>query len=986
MADYGVRITLAASSPLPSLNDFPFTAGVAKFSSGAANAGWTSGLLLDSPSPLGEQVDISQGGNYASIDDFDCAVLATWWPSFELVGASLYGALVEVGTLVSGTLTVRWSGTVSDISWQGAELRISAESLITQRHRTLPSRILTSQEFAALPADAEGSPVPIVYGAVERMTPASLLADRDYLMGQYVYPSGATYQIERSTTFVASGAGVPALTASALPIVTDINTSAGPVTRPVDYDDTPWWESSNVYMEIFEGTGSGQTRAVQTIPAIYGTVTTASGNEIWYLTITLASPLDTLPDTSSGIRFYTQAVGAILVVGDEVTTESITVDVDGESFPIGFAPGTQGGFDTADVSDEFRAGEDYAAIEYQVPTDVFSVAALSDGVTASGSARTALPYYYDSSAARRVGDVFCRASLDFADVPDSALSRAVTVYFVASASATAGGGQEFAIQCIGTRWDGTEDIIATKMNAPYGNGEANVNGYSPAILADGTVGAFAEYATELSFPAPLRNYERVRFGLTWGADPNTAPVKDPSLGICTLTNGLDYFFADVGGPGWTGAATIVGKAVYPESVTVADPLSEFERTRFQAHAFGFRGTIPDDRRTVASAVFVSGSIWRINLDSSITTPTGDYGIGTYDPAYLVSVTEREVGLLISYGSIPQDSQFLASTSAGRTYGAHWTALPGGVSPGDPITEARDMAQDVLLRDLGLTLSQISGYSTLPSYTASAILSEQEDSAKTLARMCQEFNWIGAHDSTGREVATAWLTRLYTTSADYTVTSADMVEGSITGVDATSLDDVITLPRVSWSSTQADGFREQGTVTDCTADPDDLTPSNYLRTITGFGDYSTALNAYQILHEAWKRSGVRRSDEIQYRYGGNPTDLLLPARMEWAASRKDILTFRVNEGHASAAAYCGQRIAVTHKRYTGGGTAYGTLVAAYWYPQEGQTQLTVMMDPTVFPAIAVMIDTIDPTETVPEYVDTLDATEATDTYVDTLGDG
>jgi hypothetical protein len=272
------------------------------------------------------------------------------------------------------------------------------------------------------------------------------------------------------------------------------------------------------------------------------------------------------------------------------------------------------------------------------------------------------------------------------------------------------------------------------------------------------------------------------------------------------------------------------------------------------------------------------------------------------------------------------------TSAGRTYS------------GSPVTLARDVARDIFRRDLSVPLSDTTAYSTLPDDPCTMALVDAEDSAAIIARMCREFNWIAGHNQAGREVATAWLERVSDASADYSVTSADMVAGSITGLDATSLDDLVTLPSVRWDWTQADGYRQQGAVTDITADPSTLTANNYLQTITGFGDFLTSQDAYLTLHEGWRISGLRQSSEIEYRYGGSPESLYIPARMGWAATRKNIATFRVNDTHASASAYVGQRIAVTHKRYTSGIPYYGTLVATYWYPGDGQTQLTVMFDP------------------------------------------
>jgi hypothetical protein len=918
-------------------------------------------------------VDIAQGGNYASIDDFDCTVLATWWPSFELVGASLFGALVEVGTLASGTLTPRWSGTVSDISWQGAELRISAESLITQRHRTLPARILTSQEFAGLPTDAEGSPVPIVYGAVERMTPASLQSERDYLTAMLIYAGGATTAIERSTTFIGDSSGATPATLTTVSFVYFIGAADSATTPDYDFLDDQWWQepAGTVYVEIFSGTGSGQTRRI----TAYGfpASNTIDGNSISWIPCTLASPLDTLPDETSGIRFYLQATATILAVGDEITTTGITAEVDGREYPIGFSVGTIEDVVTADVSAEFVAGEDYSAIYYKRPSDAFGVSALSDGLTASAGFAASIMPTQVASVTDAVYDYLCRGKILVNDLPDSVVAESPSIA-VMFAAATPGSGL-FEVVLYAQLWDGTVERV---QEFEFVNVfSANRSTYSSAILPDGTPGNYASWAIPATLSRPLASYSEIQFTVAYLGGIATALSLTPAI---TWTNSATSVVVNAD-PGLSGI--VVGDKIRPYSDAVApSTLNDLFMygDRSGLDAFGGDSSL---WRGITAITPIGGGQYQLDLDAAISITTGSYPSIMVAASIFASVTMYECGLAFSFGSIPQDTQFLASTSSGRTYGAHWTALPGGITSGDPVVQARDMAQDIMLRDLGLTLSQISGYSTLPDATVSAILVDQEDSAKTLARMCEEFNWIGAHDAAGREVATAWLSRLYTASADYTVTTADMVEGSITGVDATSLDDIVTLPRTSWSSTQADGFREQGTVTDCTADPSTLDSSNYLRTITGFGDFSTALEAYEILHTAWQRSGVRRSETIEYRYGGNPTDLLFPARMEWAASRKDILTFRVNESHASASAYCGQRIAVEHKRYTMGGTAYGTLVAAYWYPGEGQTQLTVMLDPAAFATSdELYIDTLDASGSTEQYIDVADG--VTDQYIDTLG--
>lgn len=974
MADYGVRITLAAASPIPTYTGGPWVSGVAKLSSSSGASGWSSGILIE-VSALGEQVDIASGGNYASVSDVDVVLFAGWVPAFETAGASMYGATVEVGTLSGTTLTVRWSGVVSDIGWRGSELQITAESVITLRHREIPARILSGDEFAALPNDAEGQAVPILYGAVERLTPVSLQSDRDYLAGQAVYMGTNPVPIYRSTTMIATPYGSASPTATMVPVVWKIYTGRDDLIPPDDYTADNWFDfdlilSGTMYMEIFQGAGQGQTRKVSGVATAY--VATIGGASIFWAEVPLASPLDVLPDATSGFRFYVEATGAVLAIGDEATTVSVTVELDGKTYPIGYTPGTVEDVATADVSAEFASGEDYAALEYFRPSEVFGNSALSDGLTASGgTAVSVLPIASGDSPSSHF-DQLCHGEIYTQDLTDSVLSETTTGYIMYAITTAAAFSYEVTV--LGERWTGTVDELSQFESLPFASTSRST--YTSAIFPDGTPGNFSSFAIALdSLPVPLRSYRRLKF--------------------CVSLVGTGLFVDDLGAATWTNGATSVtvndangatalGRRIRPYVSTGAG--TAFDDARIRATRAGVSnayGGNAEDWRTVTAVTPLGGTTYRLDFATPIAVATGDYFTISAAAADFVTVTEREAGIAFSYGAISPDSTFIASVSQGRTFDTHWPALPPGKSNGDPITEAAHVAQDIFLRDLAIPQADIgASYLTVPAYTARVALVEQEDSASVLARMCREFNWVGAHDNAGRETLVAWLDRLYTASADYAVTNAEIVEDSIDGVDATSLDDIVTLPRVSWDWTQADGYRGAGTVTDCSADPSTITPSNYLRTISGFGDYSTALAAYEVLNEAWSRNGVRRSATIEYRYGGNPTDLYLPALLAWAASRKDILRFKLNETHAAASAYLGQRISVTHKRYTGGGTVYGTLVARYWFPADGQIQLTVMLDPVAFAVDNLYVDTIDPTATIDQYIDQVDG--VSDQYTDTLG--
>lgn len=49
-------------------------------------------------------------------------------------------------------------------------------------------------------------------------------------------------------------------------------------------------------------------------------------------------------------------------------------------------------------------------------------------------------------------------------------------------------------------------------------------------------------------------------------------------------------------------------------------------------------------------------------------------------------------------------------------------------------------------------------------------------------------------------------RIGSTSYDYDVTTADMIRETVTGLQATAIEDVVTLPTFSGHWTQADGYR------------------------------------------------------------------------------------------------------------------------------------------------------------------------------------
>lgn len=970
MADFGVRITLSASSTVPTYSAAPWVSGVLKMTAGAPVSGWTSGQLIE-VSPVGERVDIAQGGNYAEVSDFDCTVSAGWWLAFQAAGASLSGALVEVGAFSGSTFSPRWSGVASDNSWQGAELRIVAESLITKRHRQIPTRIVTGQEFPGIPTASEGAPVPIVYGAVEGMTPPTILSDVDYLPAQYTRFVGVN--VARASTFVPVYSGVPAVTLSTAVFCMGVTEAGGSVPAGVA---TAIYDAQNagqsVFIDVTDGTGSGQSRRLVGYATASGNVEPGNGFRVGWLSFDIASPWDTLIDTTSVIRIYADEVGASLAVGDEATVSRVVAYSGGNEYPIAYSVQTTSGIVIADVSSEFRNGEDYAALEYRAPTSVYGVPEMSDLVTATTSndvdgitsvVNTGIGYDY------RTWDGYCRGRIEFGSIPSDAIRDEADIYVLASLDASdlvkdsddASAPIKAWPQVIVRRFVGADyrpQMVVGDTPGAVAIPFDSFNAFPPAIATDGTAGQFQSYAWKMpALPFPLSSIASIEWAVIMSARPN---------GSAQLAAGRVHAERSTGNnmvrpPGYTTPLPTVGQFVRPLN--------------------GGDGEIHDGVSGTSGATVYQSGQWRevtgivdantFTVTDSSAWPTDDLEYIIVDAAQLATVHERETGVAFVYGAITRDSQFEVSTSAGRTYS------------GSPVTLARDVARDIFRRDLETPLTDTTVYASLPDDSCTMALVDAEDSASVLARMCREFNWVAGHNQAGQEVATAWLSRLFSATSDYSVTSSDMVAGSITGLDASALEDLVTVPSLRWDWTQADGYRQQGAVTEVSTDPATLTAENYLATISGFGDFATSLDAYQILHAGWQASGLRRPAEIEYRYGGDPLSLYVPARMEWAAGRKDIATFRFNDTHAAAAAYVGQRIAVSHKRYTAGGTGYGTLVATYWYPGDGQVQHTVMFDPAeVVIDGGLYVDTLDATEATPQYIDQLDG--VSEQHIDTLG--
>lgn len=161
---------------------------------------------------------------------------------------------------------------------------------------------------------------------------------------------------------------------------------------------------------------------------------------------------------------------------------------------------------------------------------------------------------------------------------------------------------------------------------------------------------------------------------------------------------------------------------------------------------------------------------------------------------------------------------------------------------------------------------------------------------------------------------------------------------------TAIEDIVSLPTVSRSWTQADDFRAVGLTLSLDLAPASLTSGNYLQYVPGWDSFAQASEAYAILHANLSRYGVEQNGDIEYRYTSDiQTQLIDDGLLHWISSRKEILEFSVRDNHAGAWATLGKRFAVTHRRYAPS-TKRGTLVARYWNPEKRTVQLTVMIDP------------------------------------------
>ena len=546
-----VRITLSSISPEPTYTGGPFVSGVAQLdTANPATTDWDTDYFV-SCGAFGERVDIVTGGNYGQLLDSEMEISNhdKWFAAFSAAGASLVGALVEIGEATSSIdMDTRWTGTVADPTFHGMNIQMRVENILATRHKLIPARTLTGQEFPGIRSDAEGAPVAIVFGPAVRTTPPSLLSKRDERAALTISntDNAVTETEDRTSTWVAIASGVPVVAVKYCPVVSSINANGGVPGAPSgDHWINDFNASRTVYLRIDSGTGSGQERKIDSVVtggSFYAYTEEPTGNVasagFGWIGCTLAAPFDTLPDATSIITFFVQEVGAVLAAADEGQIGSVYSTKDGVDYTLAYTQTTPAaGIVTADISSEFRSGEDYAALDYFRPDSVYGVPALSDGLSASAGAPAKYLKRTAATLGTKYSDALCRGKLFLDSVPDAVLKSDPEIYLLASldaVSATA----ELRVQFIGQRYDNTDDVICqdTAPGNMIGFGEPSVNCYSPAILTDGVSGAFSAYAFKIpALTAPLARYRSFRFGIMVRDSPLTT---DPTVcGSAIWTNG-----------------------------------------------------------------------------------------------------------------------------------------------------------------------------------------------------------------------------------------------------------------------------------------------------------------------------------------------------------------------------------------------------------------------------------------------------------------
>ena len=994
-----VRITLAALSPEPLYTGGPFVSGVAKL--GTANppvGGWGWGTeYFVSCGAFGERVDIVTGGNYGQLLDTEMSLSNhdKWFAPFASAGASLVGAKVEIGEAISADdMILSWVGVVADATFQGMNIEMRVENILATRHKIIPARTLTAQEFGAISED--GLPVPILYNAVEALTPQNIKSTQ-YIPGAYRVSEVGGYdaEIQGIACLAATSSGFRAPHVIATGTARHLDARYFRPGRVEDnFQITSWyaraiWYLEPVYVEVISGTGSGQIRKLSGMAKPGNCSSSMSATH--YAVAGITAPWDTIPDTTSVLRFYRTNTPEILLVGDEAIISRTYAIESGKEFTMPASQGAVAGVTTSDVSSEFRNGENYSALVYVAPEENYGIAKLNDRIATISSANwntvTGVHVNTLTSLSAYIADAFCKTKVVLNEFPDgNEDARSIDLMF--SFDLVDRTVNDVRAIAIGTLLDGNDEIILDGSTGIYASSRKKFNNYSPAMASGGEFGNFSAYTVKADLPRPLSAYESIRAALFISATGEYTQLNHGRYGLYTSgANKIRFAYRDD-----VHSYVRVGDKIRPYN---SDSL-EFNSARF--YIPGSKLYVGDSRdwRTISGlSLIMSGGdpvAWEATLDSAFDIPTGSYDVSIlYDfSATFYEQHEVEAGFAFVFGKITPDSEFRVNVSSGRTYSDAWPELPIGVSNGDPIIFARDAVLDMYYRDLGLGADSVdfASFQALRSDRITSALVERVNSADRVATLCQQFNWVVGHDKTGRETATAWLLRIGSTEYDLSIDTSDVVEGSLTGVSMTDILDLVNNPNVKWNWTQADGYRSSSNVSDVSADPLILNAGNYLQYLTGFGDFSSSLDVYTAFHASYKLNTYQKSAVFELPdVGEDASRVLWPGRgmnrFDWMASRKPLYSLVVPDTSAAASCVVGQRVRLRHKRYTAGLWVYGTIVEWSMDPMAAECSIIVMGDPVPLTSgTNLIVDTIDPTGSVPTWEDQVDG--ISDGKIDSIG--
>ena len=540
-----------------------------------------------------------------SIANFD-----KWYATFQAAGASLNGALVEVGEWLSSiAITPRWTGNVVDASFEGANVECRVENILGTRHKLVPGagavggRVTQPQRDLRRRGRAAGGRLRLRSDTSE---PVHL---EELLHGSVPGEGGQHGHRPRSV-----------LRDRRLDQHDRDRGRRGPrsaVHRNRLWLDTIW------YIQVSPN-GNHRVRRNRLWPWIGAdaqitpfstsaiTTTTLDGSSTKSYSFSITTPWDTLPTTASGVKFCAQTTSAVLTVADEGDRLQRHGDREREHLDDCFCPGFhvrhRDGGHFGGISERRELQER----PVRPPSNNYGVSALSDGLCASAGATISI---FDNSGVVVFieYDIFCRGRIDTYDIPQAAIDGASDVYLMAAFDASAAKDPLYPIygQVIAYGWDGTVETVAISATYPVSGLSKSfneitsgvVNTYSNSILPDGTGGYFSAYALKMpAFAKPLAAYEYIRFGVAMRTKATTS-----STGIFFPNQAV-----------WTNGSNTITGPINPAVGSWIRPASPFDTTnqeymgtRFIDPVTGFHGGLPEDWRQVSSSTPTGGGNYSV---------------------------------------------------------------------------------------------------------------------------------------------------------------------------------------------------------------------------------------------------------------------------------------------------------------------------------------------------------------------------------------